>query len=90
MANKYSFSGQVGFFYEEVTALANNSSVTINISPYKNSSFTVVAESSTGVISVPSASTFSVTVNRVTGIVTITNISGAAYTGSYKIFGVFN
>ena len=89
MANKFNFDGNVGVIYEDVTALANAGTVVLDFSPYNNAHFSVVSESSAGVIAGPSASTFTVAVNRTTNKATVTNATGAAYTGSYKLIGVF-
>ena len=89
MANKFNFDGNVGVIYEDVTALANAGTVVLDFAPYNNAHFSVVSESSTGVIAGPSASTFTVAVNRTTNKVTVTNATGAAFTGSYKLIGVF-
>lgn len=89
MSNKYSFDGNVGVLYEDVTALADAKTVTFDFSPYEVAHFSVISESAAGVIEVPSATTFTVAVNRTTKVATITNASGAAFTGSYKLIGLF-
>ena len=89
MANKYSFDGNIGCIKEDVIALDIAGTVALDFSPYNVAEFSVVAESAAGVLVGPSATTFSVAVNRTTKIATITNETGAAYTGSYKIIGVF-
>lgn len=89
MANKYNFDGNVGVIKEDVTALADDGTVVLDFSPYKYADFNVVSESSAGVISAPSATTFTVAVNRTTNVATITNVTGAAFTGSFKLIGIF-
>ena len=89
MANKYNFDGNVGVIKEDVTALANAGTVVLDFSPYKYADFSVVSESSAGVVSGPGATSFTVAVNRTTNVSTITNASGAAFTGSYKLIGIF-
>lgn len=89
MANKYSFDGNVGVLYEDVVDLANAGTVTFDFSPYEVAHFSVISESSTGVIEGPAAATFTVAVNRTTKVATITNATGAAFTGAYKLIGLF-
>jgi hypothetical protein len=89
MANKYSFDGNVGVLYEDVTALANAGTVTFDFSPYEVAHFSVISESATGEIRGPSSSTFRVAVNRTTKVATITNVLGVAFTGTYKLIGLF-
>lgn len=89
MANKYSFDGNVGVLYEDVTALESGGTVTFDFSPYEVAHFSVISESATGDIRGPGSSTFRVTVNRTTKVATIKNESNVAFTGTYKLIGLF-
>lgn len=89
MAIVNNFDGNIGAMSIAVTALADDGTAVIDFSNYTSADFVAVSESAAGLVEAASATTFVCTVNRTTRIATFQNVTGAAYTGTYKIVGVF-
>ena len=85
------FNGSTGVIDKVVTALADDGTATINLSTYADPKVDgFVSIDASGNVAVASATTFSVVYNSTTKVVTFTNLSTAAFTGTYRFTAIVN